>query len=153
MATRSAPVGDVALRFIAAVGVGAVGGAGFVAIRAPLPWVLASAQVGLGPTSGCRFGGPTLRSFVRITALAAGSTLILLALTFGVALILGTATGLDPALLALAHSPGGLAGMSMVALSLALEPGGVIVHHLARVILVLSATPLAFHPPRPEPQS
>ena len=54
------------------------------------------------------------------------------------------ATGLDPALLALAYSPGGLAEMSMVALSLLLEPGVVIVHHLARVVLVLVAAPLLF---------
>lgn len=153
MATRSAPARDVALRFIAAIGAGAVGGAGFVAIRAPLPWLLASAQVGLGTTIGCRFGGLKWRSSIRITAMAAGSTLFLLALTFGVALVLGLATGIDPTLLALAYTPGGLAGMSMVALSLALEPGVVIVLHLARVILVLSAAPLAIHPPRQEPQS
>ena len=94
-----------------------------------------------------------LRAFVRILALAAGSTLILLALTFAFALILGRATGLDPALLALAYSPGGLAEMSMVALSLALEPGVVIVHHLARVVIVLVAAPFAFRPTREEPTS
>ncbi len=124
---------------------------GITDFRVPA-WLLASAQVGLGATIGCRFGGLTLRSFVRITALAAGSTLILLALTFGFALIIGSATGLDPALLALAYSPGGLAEMSVVALSLALEPGVVIVHHLARVVLVLLAAPLAFHRTRQEPQ-
>ncbi|MBM6575305.1 AbrB family transcriptional regulator [Microvirga sp. SRT01] len=116
-------------------------------------WLLAAAQVGLGATIGCRFGGLTLRAFVRILALAAGSTLILLALTFAFALILGRATGLDPALLALAYSPGGLAEMSMVALSLALEPGVVIVHHLARVVIVLVAAPFAFRPTREEPTS
>jgi len=34
--------------------------------------------------------------------------------------------------------------MRMVALSLSLEPGVVIVHHLARVVLVLVAAPLLF---------
>ncbi|MET0271059.1 MAG: AbrB family transcriptional regulator [Sphingomonas sp.] len=116
-------------------------------------WLLAAAQVGLGATIGCRFGGLTLRAFVRILALAAGSTLILLALTFAFAVTVGRATGLDPALLALAYSPGGLAEMSMVALSLALEPGVVVVHHLARVVLVLVAAPLAFRPSSQETRS
>ena len=114
-------------------------------------WLLAAAQVGLGATIGCRFGGLSLRGFVRILALAAGSTVILLGLTFAFAVGLGCVTGLDPALLALAYSPGGLAEMSMVALSLALEPGVVIVHHLARVVLVLVAAPLGFRPTRQEP--
>jgi membrane AbrB-like protein len=107
-------------------------------------WLLAAAQVGLGATIGCRFAGLELRAFLRILLLAAGSTLILLALTFAFAAGIARATGLDPALLALAYSPGGLAEMSMVALSLSLEPGVVIVHHLARVVLVLVAAPLLF---------
>lgn len=116
-------------------------------------WLLAAAQVGLGATIGCRFAGLEARAFLRILAMAAGSTLILLALTFVFAAAIGYATGLDVALLALAYSPGGLAEMSMVALSLALEPGVVIVHHLARVMLVLVAAPLAFRAPRQEKRS
>ncbi len=118
---------------------------GITDFRVPA-WLLAAAQVGLGATIGCRFGGLSLRAFARILALAAGSTLILLTLTFAFAIVLGTATGLDPALLALAYSPGGLAEMSMVAISLALEPGVVIIHHLARVVMVLIVAPLAFRP-------
>jgi membrane AbrB-like protein len=114
-------------------------------------WLLAAAQVGLGATIGCRFAGLRLRAFVRILALAAGSTLILLALTAAFAIALSALTGLDPVLLALAYSPGGLAEMSMVALSLALEPGVVIVHHLARVVFVLVAAPLLFRTPKELP--
>lgn len=121
---------------------------GVTDFRVPV-WLLAAAQVGLGTTIGCRFGGLTLRAFVRLLALAAGSTLILLAATFGFALAIGRATGLDVALIALAYSPGGVAEMSMVAISLALEPGVVVAHHLTRVILVLVVAPLAF---RPQPQ-
>lgn len=117
------------------------------------PWLLAAAQVGLGATIGCRFAGLGFREFLRVLALAAGSTVILLALTFAFAFTIGRATGLDVRLLALAYSPGGLAEMSMVALSLALEPGVVIVHHLSRVILVLLAAPLAFRPSRQEPDT
>ena len=112
-------------------------------------WLLAAAQIGLGATIGCRFAGLRLRAFLRLLALAAGSTLILLALTFAVAILLGRATGLDVALLALAYSPGGLAEMSMVALSLSLEPGIVVVTHLARVAIVLLFAPLAFRPEKP----
>lgn len=107
-------------------------------------WGLAAAQVGLGATIGCRFVGLTVRLLLRTLALAAGSTLILLAVTFAWAAGVGTLTGIDPLLLILAYSPGGLAEMSMVALSLALEPGFVIVHHLTRVVLVLIGAPLGF---------
>ncbi len=93
---------------------------------------------------GCRFVGLTLRTLLRTVALAAGSTAILLAITFAWATGVGALTGLDPILLTLAYSPGGLAEMSMVALSLALEPGVVIVHHLTRVVLVLIGAPLGF---------
>lgn len=107
-------------------------------------WALAAAQVGLGATIGCRFVGLTLKTLVRTVALAAGSTLILLAVTFAWAAGVSALTGLDPILLTLAYSPGGLAEMSMVALSLALEPGVVIIHHLTRVVLVLIGAPLGF---------
>ena len=107
-------------------------------------WALAAAQVGLGATIGCRFVGLTLKALLRTLALAAGSTLILLAVTFAWAAGVSALTGLDPILLTLAYSPGGLAEMSMVALSLALEPSVVIIHHLTRVVLVLIGAPLGF---------
>ncbi len=115
--------------------------AGITEFRIPA-WAIAAAQVGLGATIGCRFVGLTLAALLRTLALAAGSTAILLALTFAWALAIAALTRLDPALVTLAYSPGGLAEMSMVALSLALEPGFVIVHHLMRVVLVLIAAPL-----------
>lgn len=121
---------------------------GITDFRVPA-WLLAAAQIGLGATMGCRFAGLRLRAFVRLLALAAGSTLILLVLTIAVAGIVGRATGIDMALLALAYSPGGLAEMSMVALSLSLEPGIVVVTHLARVALVLLFAPFAFQPEKP----
>jgi membrane AbrB-like protein len=116
---------------------------GVTDFRVPL-WLLAAAQVGLGATIGCRFRGLTPAEFVRILMLAAGSTAILLLLTFAWAAAVGWITGLDIGLLALAYSPGGLAEMSMVALSLALEPSVVIIHHLTRVVLVLIGAPIAF---------
>ncbi|WP_235037818.1 MULTISPECIES: AbrB family transcriptional regulator [unclassified Novosphingobium] len=107
-------------------------------------WAIAAAQVGLGATIGCRFVGLDLATLLRTLMLAAGSTAILLAVTFCWAFAIGWATGLNPALVALAYSPGGVAEMSMVALSLSLEAGFVIVHHLVRVMLVIVAAPLAF---------
>jgi membrane AbrB-like protein len=111
-------------------------------------WLLAAAQVGLGATIGCRFRALTLGAFVRLLGLAAGSTAILLALTFAWAGTIGRLTGLDPGLLALAYAPGGLAEMSMAALGLALEPGVVIIHHLARISVVIIGAPLAFRRPK-----
>lgn len=126
---------------------------GVTDFRVPL-WLLAAAQIGLGATIGCRFRGLTPGEFVRILMLAAGSTAILLILTFAWAVSVGWVTGLDIGLLALAYSPGGLAEMSMVALSLALEPSVVVILHLTRVVLVLIGAPLAFRqPPKEDPAS
>lgn len=105
-------------------------------------WAVGAAQVGLGATIGCRFVGLTLGALARTLLLAAGSTAILLALTIGWAFAIAGFTRVDPALVTLAYSPGGLAEMSMVALSLSLEPGFVVVHHLTRVVLVLVGAPL-----------
>lgn len=107
-------------------------------------WAISAAQVGLGATIGCRFVGLSLATLARILLIAAGSTAILLAITFAWAFAIGWATGLNPALVALAYSPGGVAEMSMVALSLSLEAGFVIVHHLVRVMLVIAGAPFAF---------
>jgi membrane AbrB-like protein len=107
-------------------------------------WALGAAQVGLGATIGCRFAGLTLRALFRTLLLAAGSTILLLVLTIVWAIGIAAVTDIDPVLLVLAYSPGGLAEMSMVALSLSLEPAFVIVHHLTRVVLVLIGAPLAF---------
>lgn len=119
---------------------------GVTAFRVP-GWAVAAAQVGLGATIGCRFVGLTLPVLGRTLLFAAGSTAILLVLTVVWAVAIGRATGLDPALVTLAYSPGGLAEMSMVALSLALEPGFVVIHHLARVVLVLLGAPIFLRRP------
>jgi membrane AbrB-like protein len=116
---------------------------GLADFRVP-SWALAAAQVGLGATIGCRFVGLRLPVLLRTLLLAAGSTVILLAVTFVWAAGVSALTGIDPVLLTLAYSPGGLAEMSMVALSLALEPGFIIVHHLTRVVLVLVGAPIGF---------
>jgi membrane AbrB-like protein len=112
-------------------------------------WIVGAAQVGLGATIGCRFVGLTLATLGRTLLLAAGSTAILLTLTIAWAATIAALTDLDPVLLVLGYSPGGLAEMSMVALGLSLEPGFVIVHHLTRVVLVLIGAPLAFRRPQP----
>lgn len=107
-------------------------------------WAVGAAQVGLGATIGCRFVGLTLRTLGRLLLLSAGSTAILLAVTVAWAVGVWQFTGIDPVLLVLAYSPGGVAEMSMVALSLALEPTFVVIHHLVRVVIVLVAAPLFF---------
>jgi len=101
-------------------------------------WIVGAAQVGLGATIGCRFVGLTLATLGRT-----------LTLTIAWAAAIAALTDLDPVLLVLGYSPGGLAEMSMVALGLSLEPGFVIVHHLTRVVLVLIGAPLAFRRPQP----
>jgi membrane AbrB-like protein len=116
-------------------------------------WAIAAAQVGLGATIGCRFVGLSFATLLRTLMLAAGSTAILLFVTFCWSFAIGWGTGLNPALIALAYSPGGVAEMSMVALSLSLEAGFVIVHHLVRVMLVIAGAPFAFRMMRPSDES
>lgn len=103
-----------------------------------------AAQVVIGSGIGCRFVGIAPKVFGRAVVVSLGSTLLMLAIGGAFALVLGPASGAGFAALILAYSPGGITEMSLVALALGIDPLFVSTHHLGRIILVLSLSPLLF---------
>ncbi|MEN5083880.1 AbrB family transcriptional regulator [Bosea sp. TWI1241] len=95
------------------------------------------AQLILGVTIGCRFVGTPPRAILRILAISAGSTAILVVLTLIFAFAVAHVSRYAPVPLILAYSPGGLAEMSLIALALHTEVAFVAAHHIIRVFLVM----------------
>jgi len=99
--------------------------------------IVNAAQLILGVTIGCRFVGTPPQAILRILIVSAGSTVILLALTFAFAFGVAHISRYQPVPLILAYSPGGLAEMSLIALALHTEVAFVAAHHIIRVFLVM----------------
>jgi membrane AbrB-like protein len=106
--------------------------------------LVAAAQVVLGAAIGARFAGMSLRRVWRIMALAAGATLIMIAIAVGIAYALAPLAGASGAALLLALAPGGLAEMSLIALSFGTVAAFVSTHHVVRIVLVVIIAPLFY---------
>lgn len=106
--------------------------------------VIAAAQIVIGSNIGCRFAGVPAATILRVFAMSVGATTMLLTLAFGFAIGVAALSGIDAASLALAYSPGGLPEMSLIALSLDIGVAFVVVHHLARVLLVVAGSSALF---------
>ncbi|WP_181832575.1 AbrB family transcriptional regulator [Bosea caraganae] len=104
---------------------------------APPYEIVTIAQLVLGVTIGCRFVGTPPKTILRVLLLSVGSTVILLACTFGFAWAVAKVSTYGHVPLVLAYSPGGLAEMSLIALALHTEVAFVAAHHIARVLLVM----------------
>jgi uncharacterized protein len=113
-------------------------GAGLVE-AAPPRALVAAAQVVIGASVGARFSGFPLAAVARAIRSGAVLTVLMLALTAGVAEAVAAVTGAPFLRLFLAYVPGGLAEMSLVALSLGVEPAFVALHHILRIALVVAA--------------
>jgi membrane AbrB-like protein len=117
--------------------------AGWTEAKPPAELV-AVAQVVVGASIGCRFAGVALALIGRTVVLAAGSTVILVAVTLVFALALNGTTGLPIPALMLAFAPGGLAEMSLIALALSLDAAFVATHHVVRIFLIVVLAPVLF---------
>lgn len=110
-----------------------------------LPTVaVAAAQIVIGSIIGCRFAGTSPKLILKVMALSIGSTVMLLALTFGFAFAIARLSGESFANVVLAYSPGGLAEMSLIALALSGEVAFVVLHHIIRVALVVALSTVVF---------
>jgi len=113
-----------------------------VTAAAPPDSLVALAQVVVGSAIGCRFAGIAFATVRRAVIAAAGSTVLLVAITVVVALGLHWLTGLGTKGLRLAFAPGGLAEMSLIALALGVDAAFVSTHHIVRIfIIVVLAAP------------
>ncbi|MDN2565543.1 AbrB family transcriptional regulator [Aquibium sp. A9E412] len=106
--------------------------------------LVATAQVVIGTTIGCRFLGTPARRIVVVLAYSLGATAIFAAFTLAFAFALGWLTGMRPAPIVLAYSPGGVAEMGLIALALQVEIAFVTVHHILRLIMVMAFAPALF---------
>ncbi|MEO1192665.1 MAG: AbrB family transcriptional regulator [Pseudomonadota bacterium] len=106
--------------------------------------LVAAAQVVIGAAIGVRFSNTSLRFVARALLGAGGLSLLLLAVTFASAWLIGLVTGLPLEPLILAYAPGGLAEMSLIALALSLDAAFVATHHSIRILLIVVAAPEAY---------
>lgn len=103
--------------------------------------VVIGTQVLLGCTSGCRFLGYRKRAILRVLGQSLVATCLLITVTFLFCLVGAKVSDVGLSLLLLTFAPGGMSEMSLVALALHFDVTFIIVHQLARVLLVASVAP------------
>lgn len=106
--------------------------------------VLASAQLVIGALVGCRFATASPRVVLGIIGLSLGSTILLLGSALAMAGLFSWLADKSFLALVLAYSPGGLAELSILALSLGIEVPFVVLHHIARVFLIVAGSTIMF---------
>jgi membrane AbrB-like protein len=106
--------------------------------------VTAFAQVVLGASIGSRFAMAAPRVVLKILGLSLGSIAILLTITLVFALSISHWSGVPLEAVILAYSPGGIAEMSLVAVALHVEVPFVVLHHIARVLIVIAGATVTF---------
>lgn len=129
-------------------------------IHAVMPWWAANAaMLSLGCITGARFGGTSVRLFLKFLAAGLGSLAVSVLVAALFVLILGLGTGLRIADVSIAFAPGAVDAMMVLALALNLDPVYVGAHHLVRIMFVSLVIPFASRwsvrharlPPEPEP--
>ncbi|MEM8629727.1 MAG: AbrB family transcriptional regulator [Pseudomonadota bacterium] len=106
--------------------------------------LIVAAQIVIGTIIGCRFVGARLKDIGRDMMLGAGASLIAIAAAVLCAELVVLMTGLPLSLVFLAFSPGGLTEMSLLAVALGQNIAYVSLAHVARIVMVIFAAPLAF---------
>ncbi len=106
--------------------------------------IVAIAQVVIGAAIGCRFIGISLTQVFGVMLRASGITVFMLSTALAFAWVLAPITGLPVTTLWLTFAPGGLAEMTLISLSLGIDVAFVSVHHMVRVIFLVSIAAIAF---------
>jgi membrane AbrB-like protein len=108
--------------------------------RAPkeLMWCV---QVIVGSSIGARFYGVSIKKYFPVIFSAIGSTSILMMLGFSFAYVVSHFTNLSFYPLILAYAPGGVADMCLISFALGLDVAFVSVHHIIRIIYIVSFMP------------
>lgn len=106
--------------------------------------LVAAAQVVIGATIGCRFIGVSVRTVFGVMVQAGAITALMLATALAFAWGVSQVMGVSVTTLWLCFAPGGLAEMALISLSLGIDVAFVPVHHMVRVILLVSVAAFAF---------
>lgn len=117
--------------------------AGWTDFRLPVE-LIALAQIVIGTTIGARFAGMDRRLILKMLGVSVIAAAILLATAAVFAAIVALVTDNRMDALLLAYAPGGLAEMSLVALAINIDVAFVVLHHVVRVLLVVSTATVAF---------
>ena len=116
--------------------------AGLLESRPPAEAILL-AQFLIGTGLGVHYVGITLGEFRRIVVAAVSFVALVSALAAILAFALPRIAGLGEVEAFLAFAPGGQAEMTILAIVAGADLGAVIVHHLVRIVLVITCAPLA----------
>ncbi|MEM7505695.1 MAG: AbrB family transcriptional regulator [Pseudomonadota bacterium] len=112
-------------------------------VEGALPhWLIEIALVVMGASIGSRFAGVTLARWLGIAGVTLMGTLILMAVSAVLAVLVAELTGLGLMALLLAYAPGGVAEMSLIALAIDVDPAFVAVHHVLRITFILMMFPI-----------
>lgn len=109
---------------------------GFTDFKAPT-LLVNMVQLGIGMLLGCRFAGTSPKLVLKVLSHSIVTAALALAVAFGFSFLLNMFYDYDKLQLILSYSPGGLTEMGLVALMLHLDVGFVVVHHVARIFLVV----------------
>lgn len=115
---------------------GIVHASGLTSAKVPME-VLTFAQISVGVLLGSQFRGLTMREFTGTMVWGIANTIVLLAITGGVVVLVSHFTGFDPVSVLLAFAPGGQTELNLLAFILGLDVAYVAMHHLARVAIVI----------------
>ncbi len=113
---------------------------GVLTITLP-PWLMAGCYALIGWAIGLRFSREIVIYAARVFPTIAASTLVLIALCGGLAVLLHLIVGTDPLTAYLATSPGGADSVAIIAASSHVDVPFVMAMQMARFILVLLAGP------------
>lgn len=117
--------------------------AGWVEVPPPTILVIA-AQIVIGTIIGCRFADTALREVLRDMGHGAASSILMILVAIGFAMLVTRLTGVDVSQGFLAFSPGGLTEMSLLALAMGKDVAYISISHTARIAYVIVLAPLAF---------
>lgn len=117
--------------------------AGWTDARPPVE-LINLAQLIIGCQAGCQFVGITVKEFVHTILLSFGFVVFALLIAGTGAVGVTLMTGFDPSAALLAFSPGGQAEMILIAVGLGIDPAYVALHHLMRMVIVITLAPVLY---------
>lgn len=110
---------------------------------AEIPYaIVAAMQVVIGCITGARFAGVRFQEVWRTLMIGLVWTLVLIAMSIALALILGRFVDLPAAALFLSLAPGGFAEMSVIAYAVQVEVAFVVTCHAFRTIYIMLVSPI-----------
>lgn len=97
----------------------------------------------LGSAIGSRFSTVTAQTFFRVSRHAIAVTALVMVVSAGFAMLVSALTGVPFLTALLSFTPGGVAEMCLIAIAFDIDPAFVAMHHLVRIVILITAAPFA----------